>query len=1142
MGFKLNPLGAPFDIDTSGGSGSGGTAQLNWKFDSSSTAATAPANKYFKYNSATPASVTEIYIDDNGESGVDASNIFGILAAGNKMYIQQADDSTKYLLTTVVSAVDNTGWWTITVTIDDSGTLPGNNKDCLFILYAAGGGGSGDVVGPASATDSALALFDTTTGKLIKNSVVIVDVLGNITGVKTLYATDKIEAGDPGLETAGIDINGTVYATKFRVNDIGGTTEAQQIIHRHSTVLPTVLIGARANSDTSAHADVTNGMNLLNIYGAGYAGTSYKLFGGMIVSADTGTISNTSAPGKLEFVVTPNGSVTPVVAITVSENKLVTFANGISVTGNIAVTGTVDGRDVSTDGTVQDSHIANGNIHIDHTAVSVLAGLGLTGGGTIAANRTLALDINGLSTIAPVAADTIPFYDVSGVTIGKATFTVVNGVLTLANLADVTFTSLANGNTLRYDSGAAEWINTTAINATNGVDIRPTTTVNNQPYHMVIDGAGTNLVVNPSFEVNITDGWTVVNALGSTTNTRDTTEKFMGDASLKIVTSTINAGASTTAIAVTANTQYVFSVYIKGAVGGEQFGIRAKGNISAVVTSNGFFGLADPINTDWSRLTLPWTAGATDTSVVLSVLSDLAAAQTVYVDAVQFEQKNFPADVNEFPAPSSFMSGAMGLGYSWAGTAHNSASSRTQGTKFLAPMLGSRGNFVVRADGSIARFFADAKEIAGTNAGGVRTEPNFPFTFTGNMKTNVSTSGILTGIMNVRNAANGIALHVDSRATTAEGFVISAASITSGSCMSVFAPADLTAMNSANGKFFTFSGKAQNADMYSWYVDRMTIGQLGFLFNKNINLYGGGSMTATARALAGTLNVTVGVATLTGAGTAFLTDFKRGQAIIINNGGATNVNYTIASIQSNTALTLTVVYAGTTNAARTYSSFTTQYRPPMINLEGAYANHGAGLVGDFMMGIWASGGGGQLHVKRSAARGVAVTPTADHDGHGLVTARQVLTNSGLIFGVITETTMISGYTINAYELTPGGCFRISFVGSALMTDLVRTLTWKVKLGGTTILTSTAVQVGVVGTVAFRGVIDIYAPTETTQTVSISIVGKDIASLLPGLTYSVNNHVTTGTVDLRIDQALTVTCQADLAGQVITVSGATTEIL
>lgn len=44
-----------------------------------------------------------------------------------------------------------------------------------------GGGGLGDVVGPAGATDNAIARYDSTTGKLIQNSVVIVSDAGVIT-------------------------------------------------------------------------------------------------------------------------------------------------------------------------------------------------------------------------------------------------------------------------------------------------------------------------------------------------------------------------------------------------------------------------------------------------------------------------------------------------------------------------------------------------------------------------------------------------------------------------------------------------------------------------------------------------------------------------------------------------------------------------------------------------------------------------------------------------------------------------------------------------------------------------------------------------------------------------------------------------
>jgi len=51
--------------------------------------------------------------------------------------------------------------------------------------------GTGDVVGPGSATDNAVARFDSTTGKLIQNSVVtIADSTGNISGAGTINGVD----------------------------------------------------------------------------------------------------------------------------------------------------------------------------------------------------------------------------------------------------------------------------------------------------------------------------------------------------------------------------------------------------------------------------------------------------------------------------------------------------------------------------------------------------------------------------------------------------------------------------------------------------------------------------------------------------------------------------------------------------------------------------------------------------------------------------------------------------------------------------------------------------------------------------------------------------------------------------------------
>jgi hypothetical protein len=59
--------------------------------------------------------------------------------------------------------------------------------------FTLGAGGSGDVVGPASAVDKAAARFDTTTGKLIQNSGLIID---DVAGSRLVIHTENNGAGD----------------------------------------------------------------------------------------------------------------------------------------------------------------------------------------------------------------------------------------------------------------------------------------------------------------------------------------------------------------------------------------------------------------------------------------------------------------------------------------------------------------------------------------------------------------------------------------------------------------------------------------------------------------------------------------------------------------------------------------------------------------------------------------------------------------------------------------------------------------------------------------------------------------------------------------------------------------------------------
>lgn len=91
-----------------------------------------------------------------------------------------------------------------TIQLSGDSASPGNSK-----YYGTDGSGvkgfhsittSGDVVGPSSATDNAIARFDTTTGKLIQNSLTTLDDSGGIHAATTIFANTSggIQFGDSG--------------------------------------------------------------------------------------------------------------------------------------------------------------------------------------------------------------------------------------------------------------------------------------------------------------------------------------------------------------------------------------------------------------------------------------------------------------------------------------------------------------------------------------------------------------------------------------------------------------------------------------------------------------------------------------------------------------------------------------------------------------------------------------------------------------------------------------------------------------------------------------------------------------------------------------------------------------------------------
>lgn len=77
-----------------------------------------------------------------------------------------------------------------------------------------------------------------------------------------------------------------------------------------------------------------------------------------------------------------------------------------------------------------------GNEHIDHTGVTLTAGVGLSGGGDISANRTFTVDLNELGTeVAIAAGDFIAMVDITDSGSQKITFADFEGTIDHGNLA-----------------------------------------------------------------------------------------------------------------------------------------------------------------------------------------------------------------------------------------------------------------------------------------------------------------------------------------------------------------------------------------------------------------------------------------------------------------------------------------------------------------------------------------------------------------------------------------------------------------------------------------------------------------------------------------------------------------------------------
>ena len=180
--------------------------------------------------------------------------------------------------------------------------------------------------------------------------------------------------------------------------------------------------------------------------------------------------------------------------------------------------------------------------------------------------------------------------------------------------------------------------------------------------------ATTNLITNPSFEVNLL-GWTATTGGSTMSGARSALQYLWGSYCLRITNSTSTADAfyEFSISGVAASTVYSISVWVNctsftaGAIGNRCLAAYDSANVGTTFTASTITASTN----GWVRHTITCTTTASPGTLRVRLYSPNG---TIHYDGVQAEQKT---------APTPYCDGSLGPAHSWSGTANASTSSRT---------------------------------------------------------------------------------------------------------------------------------------------------------------------------------------------------------------------------------------------------------------------------------------------------------------------------------------------------------------------------------------------------------------------------------------------------------------------------------
>ncbi len=218
------------ELDVGGGAGTDGSDGADgtpgghtYTYDGVNTTDADPGAGIIRFDNLTLSSATEAYISDltaaTGNPDIEVELLSWddsttTALRGTLVIVEPSTPANMQIFNITGASTDNTDYVTLAVThVDGSGSFA--DAASLGIQFARtgnSGAGTGDVVGPGSATDNAVARFDGA-GTLLQNSGIIVDDSDNVTGINDATVSGQLGVGASSTNNVGITLGGTVTTT-----------------------------------------------------------------------------------------------------------------------------------------------------------------------------------------------------------------------------------------------------------------------------------------------------------------------------------------------------------------------------------------------------------------------------------------------------------------------------------------------------------------------------------------------------------------------------------------------------------------------------------------------------------------------------------------------------------------------------------------------------------------------------------------------------------------------------------------------------------------------------------------------------------------------------------------------------------------